>query len=85
MPKLTAKNITLRNSIKKRVNELIDIYNLRKIDLANNALKDRQAINRWTNLNEERGISIYTVEEFCDLINISLSDFFDSPIFNNKS
>ena len=82
MPKLTEKNISLRNNIKKRINELIDIRDIRKIDLATNALKDRQAINRWTNMNEERGISIYTIEEFCNLMNIPLSEFFDSPLFN---
>ncbi|MCL1665788.1 XRE family transcriptional regulator [Elizabethkingia ursingii] len=85
MPRLTAKNIILRNNIKKRINELISSYDIRKVDLANNALKDRQAINRWTNINEDRGISIYTVEEFCDIMNISLSQFFDSPIFTPKS
>lgn len=84
MPKLTAKQIVLRENIKKRINEVIDIKGIRKIDLASNAIKDRQAINRWTNLNETRGISIYTVEEFCDLMDMSLSEFFDSPIFKNK-
>lgn len=85
MPKLTEKNISLRNNIKKRINELIGIKDIRKIDLATNGFKDRQAINRWTNMNEERGISIYTIEEFCDLINISLSEFFDSPLFNKNN
>lgn len=84
MPKLTTKSIVLKNNIKIRINELLETKNLRQVDLAAYSLKDRQAINRWTNINIERGISVYTIEDFCDILNISLSEFFDSPIFNKK-
>lgn len=82
MAHLTEKNIVLKNNIKLRINELLELKGLRQTDLASLSLKDRQAINRWTNVNNDRGITIYTIEDFCDIIKISLFEFFDSPHFN---
>lgn len=81
MAKLTEKDIILKNNIKKRINNLLEEKGLKQIDFATLSLKDRQAINRWTNLNNDRGLTIYTISQLCDVLNITLKDFFDDPLF----
>ena len=81
MAKLTEEDIELKNNIKKRINSLLENKGLKQIDLAALSLKDRQAINRWTNLNNNRGLTIYTISQFCKVFNITLKDFFDDPLF----
>lgn len=81
MAKLSSKDIELKNKIKQRINALIAEKGIKQIDLASLSLKDRQAINRWTNLNNERGVTIYTIAEICETLKISLKDFFDDPSF----
>ncbi|WP_158963468.1 helix-turn-helix domain-containing protein [Myroides fluvii] len=81
MAKLKDRDKELRDKIKSRINFLIKEKNLTKVELANLSEKDRQAINRWTNLGENRGITIYTLSDFCDAMKISLTDFFKDPIF----
>lgn len=45
-------------------------------------LIDRQMLSRWENTKDNRGISIHTVLKFCNMINISLKEFFDDPSFD---
>jgi len=85
MAKLKDRDKVLRDKIKCRINCLIEERDLKKVDLASLSEKDRQAINRWTNLDEDRGITIYTLSDFCDAIEISLTEFFKDPIFINNS
>jgi transcriptional regulator with XRE-family HTH domain len=44
-------------------------------------LIDRQMLNRWENTKDNRGISIHTVLKFCNMIDISLKEFFDDDLF----
>lgn len=81
MAKLKNRDKELRDKIKSRINFLIQEKDLTKVELANLSEKDRQAINRWTNLGENRGITIYTLSDFCDAMGISLTDFFKDPNF----
>lgn len=84
MAKHTEIDIELKNSIKKRINNLLEDKGLKQNDFATLSLKDRQAINRWTNLNNDRGVSIYTIAQFCSVLNITLTYFFDDPLFGTK-
>lgn len=81
MAKLKDRDKVLRDKIKNRINFLIDERGLKKVDLASLSEKDRQVINRWTNLSDNRGITIYTLSDFCDAMNISLTYFFDDSTF----
>lgn len=81
MAKHTEIDIELKNNIKRRINNLLEDKGLKQNDFATLSLKDRQAINRWTNLNNDRGVSIYTIAQFCNVLNITLKDFFDDPLF----
>ncbi|WP_430613204.1 helix-turn-helix transcriptional regulator [Flavobacterium sp. JP2137] len=84
MAKLTTKDIELKNKIKSRINLLLKEKGINQSELASLSLKDRQAINRWTNLNNTRGITIYTIGEICETFHINLKEFFDHPIFNTQ-
>ncbi|MDM1376711.1 helix-turn-helix domain-containing protein [Myroides marinus] len=84
MAKLKDRDKVLRDKIKSRINFLIEEKGLKKVDLASLSEKDRQVINRWTNLNDNRGITIYTLSDFCDTMKIDLEDFFNDPIFKNN-
>ena len=51
---------------------------------------EKQIISRWesqikidenTGKKSGRGITIYTVDEFCKIIGITLKDFFDDDLF----
>ena len=81
MAKHTEADIELKNNIKKRINNLLEDKGLKQNDFATISFKDRQAINRWTNLNNDRGVSIYTIAQFCLALNITLTYFFDDPLF----
>lgn len=85
MAKLTEEDILLKNNIKKRINKLLEEKGLKQIDFATISLKDRQAINRWTNTNNDRGLTIYTISQLCDVLNITLTYFFDDPLFERKN
>lgn len=73
--KLLNKKISLRiKSIRKSIEP-------NQSKFAENNLIDRQLISRWENINDERGISIHSVDKFCKMANISLREFFDDEIF----
>jgi transcriptional regulator with XRE-family HTH domain len=81
MAKLTNEDIKLKIAIASRIEELRDATGLTKSQFAKEHAIDRQAIGRWENTEDTRGITIYTIERFCGMVNISLKDFFDSPLF----
>jgi transcriptional regulator with XRE-family HTH domain len=81
MAKLTQEDIILKNSIAQRIEELRQATGLTQSQFAKEHAIDRQAISRWEDKNGERGITIHTVKRFCLMIEISLKDFFDSPLF----
>lgn len=81
MSRLSQEDIKLKEKIKERMISLLNEYNLRQANYADKANIERQHINRWVNPNSNRGISIYSIRKFCITLEISLKDFFDSPLF----
>lgn len=83
MKRLSEKDLRLRDNIKKRMTELLEDSKLAQSDFADKANIDRQHINRWVNPHSNRGVSIYNLNKFCIILNITLQQFFDSPLFKN--
>ena len=81
MAKLTIEDIILKNAIAQRIEDLRSSTGLTQSQFAKEHTIDRQAISRWEDREGERGITIYTVKRFCSMIDISLKEFFDSPLF----
>jgi len=81
MAKLTDEDIKLKKAIASRIEELRSATGLSKSQFAKEHAIDRQAIGRWENKEDVRGITIYTIERFCGMVNISLTNFFDSELF----
>ena len=85
MAELTKKDTILKNKIAKRIEFLRKKTGLSQTDFAKKYDLDRQIINRWESVKNKRGVTIYTIKRFCDMINISLKDFFDSDLFLDKT
>ena len=81
MPKLNEEDKILKKKIRERINQLVDVYFESQTDASKNLDIDRQNFNAWINAKSNRGPTIYSINRFCKTINISLEDFFDSPIF----
>ncbi|MUV04607.1 helix-turn-helix domain-containing protein [Flavobacterium rakeshii] len=81
MAKLTKEDIKLKNAIAQRIEALREDTGLSQSEFAKEHAIDRQAINRWEDREGERGISIYTIRRFCKMVGITLTQFFDSPLF----
>ena len=81
MAKLKPEDIALNNKIALRIKELRMQVNSSQTKFAECHLIDRQLLSRWESTNDERGVSIHTINRFCKMININLDQFFDSPIF----
>lgn len=77
MTKLTSEDIILKNKIAERIKFLREKTGLSQSDFAKKHDIDRQILNRWESINNKRGITIYTVNKFCNMIGISIKDFFD--------
>ncbi|WBL22323.1 XRE family transcriptional regulator [Zunongwangia sp. HRR-M8] len=91
MAELTQENIILANKIATRIKQLreektgpVQMDFVRKYNV------EKQIISRWeshikintkTGAKSGRGITIYSVEEFCKIIGIKLVDFFDDDLF----
>ncbi|MGM0934586.1 MAG: XRE family transcriptional regulator [Bacteroidota bacterium] len=91
MAELSRENIILANKIAKRIKNLreektgsIQMDFVRKYNI------EKQIISRWespiktnpkTGKKSGRGITIYSIEEFCNIIGIKLKDFFDDDLF----
>ena len=93
MSGLSKKAIVLANKIADRIKMLrIQYIGEKQTDFAYKYNIDKQDISRWeshvskdvtTGKVKGRGITIYTVKRFCDLIGITLFDFFDHELFQN--
>lgn len=84
MGKLTVEDIELKKAIALRIEELRLSTGLTPSEFAKENAIDRQAIGRWESTNDNRGITIYTIQRFCKMVGISLKDFFDSSLFDDK-
>lgn len=71
----------LNEKISLRIKELRENIQPIQAQFAKEHLIDRQLLSRWENTNDDRGITIHTIQKFCKMINISLSEFFDSKLF----
>jgi transcriptional regulator with XRE-family HTH domain len=76
MAELEKEDIILKNKIADRIQSLRIKTGLSQSEFAQKYDIDRQIVNRWES-NNKRGITIYTINKFCNMIGISLKDFFD--------
>lgn len=81
MSKLNNEDIDLRNQITQRLINLRESTGLSQSDFAKLHDLDRQQVNRWESFESERGVTIYTIKRFCNLLKITLQDFFNDPLF----
>lgn len=72
-------------AIKLRYKELREETGLKQIDFANKFNLDRQQVNNWESFKSTRGGSIYTINNFCKLVDIDLKEFFNSSLFEGKN
>ncbi|HAY3499782.1 helix-turn-helix transcriptional regulator [Elizabethkingia anophelis] len=84
MAKLNEEDILLKNKIADRIKFLRANTGLTQSEFAKKYEIDRQILNRWESKNNKRGLTIYTIAKFCDLLEISLKDFFDFEVKEDK-
>ncbi|MEO5777374.1 MAG: helix-turn-helix transcriptional regulator [Flavobacterium sp.] len=77
MAELDKEDILLKNQIAERVQFLRNKTGLSQTEFAKKNDIDRQIINRWESKTNKRGITIYTIKRFSNMIGISLKEFFD--------
>lgn len=77
MAELTKEDTVLKNKIAKRIVFLREKTGLTQSDFAKNHDIDRQIPNRWESTNNKRGVTIYTIQKFCNMLGITLKEFFD--------
>lgn len=82
MAKLKPEDIALNNKIALRIKELRVKANPNQSKFAEYHFIDRQLVSRWENTNDQRGVSIHTIKRFCDMVGITLTEFFDSDYFS---
>jgi transcriptional regulator with XRE-family HTH domain len=74
-------DITLKAAIAKRFAEIRKNSGKKQVDFALESGRDKQSYNK----NEKgKGATIYTIHKFCMENDITLKDFFDSPLFFPK-
>ncbi len=71
----------LNQQIASRIRELRIKCEPIQAKFAKENLLDRQLLSRWESTTDERGVSIHTIKRFCNMIGISLADFFDDELF----
>lgn len=77
MAELDKEDIKLKNKIAERIQFLRIKTGLSQSDFAKKHDIDRQILNRWESTNNKRGLTIYTINKFCKMIGISISEFFN--------
>jgi transcriptional regulator with XRE-family HTH domain len=77
MGALTKEDIILKNRIAERIKFLRAKTGLTPSEFAKAHDIDRQILSRWESKNNPRGVSIYTINKFCNMLGITLKDFFD--------
>jgi transcriptional regulator with XRE-family HTH domain len=84
MAELTKEDTILQKKISERIEFLRMKTGLSQSDFAKKYDIDRQIINRWESTKNKRGVTIYSIQKFCLMINITLKDFFDWDMFCAK-
>lgn len=91
MSGLSEKDIIIANKIACRIKKLrLQHTGHKQADFVEKYNIDKQDISRWegmvsidkkTGKIKGRGVTVYTIQKFCNLIGISLKDFFDDELF----
>jgi DNA-binding XRE family transcriptional regulator len=91
MASLSKEDIILANNIADRIKNLrIRACGEKQMDFVEQYNIEKQTISRWeshikidqkTGKPKGRGITVYTIKKFCDIIGITLDEFFDDPVF----
>ncbi|SKC18508.1 helix-turn-helix domain-containing protein [Dyadobacter psychrophilus] len=77
--KLDHHDIELKQKIAQRIKELRLSSGKKQNNFAINEMEtDKQMLHR---LESGRGATIYSINKICQALNITLKDFFDSPMF----
>lgn len=76
MAELDKEDIVLKNKIAERIQFLRIKTGLSQSDFAKKHELDRQILNRWESINNKRGVTIYTINKFCKMLGITISEFF---------
>lgn len=84
MGKLKPEDIALNDKIALRIKQLRVKVDPNQKRFAENHDIERQTLNRWESVNDNRGVSIHTISRFCGMINISLKEFFASDSFKTQ-
>jgi len=82
MAELTKDDVLLQKKIAERIQFLRLKTGLSQSDFAQKFHIDRQVINRWESQTNKRGVTVYSLNKFCGMLNITLKDFFDDDSFN---
>lgn len=76
MAELEQEDIELKNKIAERIQYLRIKTGLTQSDFAKKYEIDRQILNRWESTKNKRGVNIYTINKFCKMLGITLTEFF---------
>ena len=80
----SADDLILKDKIIQRLKTLRIKSGLSQSAFAREHGIDRQNISSWESFNNKRGLSIYTIMRFCNMVGITLSEFFDDQIFDSE-
>jgi transcriptional regulator with XRE-family HTH domain len=75
-------DIDLRKKIAERIKELRESSGKNQTEFAYDLGIDKQTMYR---IESGRGATIYSINKFCKARGITLSHFFDSPLFKDSS
>lgn len=81
MPRKETDETQLNQQIASRIRELRIKQEPIQAKFAKENLLDRQLLSRWESSTDKRGVSIHTIKRFCNMVGISLKDFFDDELF----
>jgi transcriptional regulator with XRE-family HTH domain len=82
MAELTEQDTILLKRIAERIQFLRLKTGLSQTDFAKKHHIDRQVINRWESIKNKRGVTVYSIQKFCKMLDMTLKDFFDDESFN---
>jgi len=71
----------LKRRIAQRIKELRVESGEKLTEFAYNYGKDKQSLHR---MESGKGATIYSINKFCKTVGITLSHFFDSPLFSDS-
>jgi len=91
MAELTQSQIILANKVAQRIKDLrVKNCGPVQMDFVKKYNIEKQLISRWespikidslSGQRRGRGVSLYTIETFCEAIGITLKEFFDDSLF----